>query len=152
MCEQYAVAAHCVALAWGSEPSVREARCPPRSSLQPGAPTNSRFSRSVFSPTPRTIDYGNDMQTEQILAAIDAEIAKLQEAKQLLSGASASVPQKARRGRPKGSKIAPVKDQGTRKRALSVEGRAKIAEAQRKRHASRKKAAKSAAKDVPAQL
>ena len=83
------------------------------------------------------------MQTEQIIAAIDAEIAKLQEAKQLLSAGSSSVPGKAKRGRPKGSKNVPVKVPGTRKRTLSVEGRAKIAEAQRQRHAARKKAAKS---------
>lgn len=85
------------------------------------------------------------MQTEQIIAAIDAEISKLQEAKELLSSGSASVTQKAKRGRPKGSKNAPVKEQGTRKRTLSAEGRAKIAEAQRQRHAAQRKAAKSAA-------
>ena len=85
------------------------------------------------------------MQTEQIIAAIDAEISKLQEAKELLSsGSVSSAPQRAKRGRPKGSKNAPVKEQSERKRTLSAEGRARIAEAQRQRHAARKKAVKSA--------
>jgi hypothetical protein len=79
---------------------------------------------------------------DQILSSIDAEIAKLEEAKRLLSGSPDLVPSVVRRGRPMGAtKAAPVKA----KRVMSAEGRARIAEAQRKRHAARKRAAKKAA-------
>jgi hypothetical protein len=73
------------------------------------------------------------METSAILAAIDAEIQRLQHARSVLSGDTV-----ARRGpgRPKGSSRSP------KKRQLSPEGRAKIAAAQRARWAKRKKAAK----------
>jgi len=83
---------------------------------------------------------------DQILSSIDAEIAKLEEAKRLLSGSPDLVPSVVRRGRPKGStKAAPVAAPVKAKRVMSAEGRARIAEAQRKRHAARKRAAKKAA-------
>ena len=73
------------------------------------------------------------METSQILAAIDAEIQRLQDARSLLSGDTV-----ARRGpgRPKGSPTLP------KRRQLSPEARAKIAAAQRARWAKAKKAAK----------
>ena len=85
------------------------------------------------------------MAIAEVISQIDAEIAKLQQAKALLSGSSApSV--KSGRGRPKGSKnsakavkaTAEVKPVAT-KRKLSPEGRKAIAEAMKRRWAERKK-------------
>ena len=78
------------------------------------------------------------MDVGRIVAEIDAQIAKLQQAKALLTGASAAAPVRGR-GRPKGSKNA-VKPTG-RKRNLSAEGRKRIAEAMKRRWAERRKAA-----------
>ena len=90
------------------------------------------------------------MEVNNILAVIDAEIAKLQQARALLAGAGSTTP-KARRGRPKGSKNASAAAattttaKKTRKRKLSPEGRKAIAEAMKKRWAEkRKQAAKQA--------
>jgi hypothetical protein len=78
-----------------------------------------------------------------VIAQIDAEIAKLQQAKALLSGMEAP---KSNRGRPKGSKnvstttasaVAPAKK--SPKRQLSPEGRQAIADAMKKRWAERRK-------------
>jgi hypothetical protein len=67
------------------------------------------------------------MDTNQILAEIDSEIRRLEEAKALLAGTSTT------------KAVRP----GTRKkRTLSTEARARIAEAQRKRWAKQKKAVK----------
>ena len=81
------------------------------------------------------------MEVSRIVAEIDAQILKLQQARTLLAGSCSS--RRARgRGRPKGSKnggaaaAAPV---GTRKRKLSPEGRKRIAEAMKKRWAERRK-------------
>lgn len=89
-----------------------------------------------------------------VIAQIDAEIAKLQQAKTLLSGAAAVV-KTGRRGRPKGSKntvsatTAPATKTATKaatktaaktsKRNLSPEGRKAIAEAMKRRWAERRK-------------
>jgi len=81
-----------------------------------------------------------------VIAQIDAEIAKLQQAKVLLSGATATAPVvKSGRGRPKGSKNAttvaaavPVASKST-KRKLSPEGRKAIADAMKRRWAERRK-------------
>jgi hypothetical protein len=70
------------------------------------------------------------MDTQEIIAQLDAEIARLQQLKGILS----STATKAKLGRPK--KAA--------KRTLSPEARAKIAAAQKKRWAKTKKAAKEA--------
>jgi hypothetical protein len=73
------------------------------------------------------------METSQILAEIDKEIARLSQARALLTG---STP--AKRGRkPTAAKAAKSK------RTLSPEARKRIAEAQRKRWAAQKKAAKA---------
>ena len=74
------------------------------------------------------------MNTQDILSAIDAEIARLQSARSLLAGTASG----KRRGWPRTgayeSAAAP------KKRTISVAGRKRIAEAQRKRWAKQKAA------------
>lgn len=97
------------------------------------------------------------MEVSRIIAEIDSQISKLQQARALLSDTTTSpvTPAKrAGRGRPKGSKnsvkkatatkvaapaVAPVKAKGKRK--ISPEGRKRIAEAMKKRWAERRKLA-----------
>ena len=80
------------------------------------------------------------MEVSRIIAEIDAQISKLQQARELLSGTTAKV--SSGRGRPKGSKnatksvVAPKK---ATKRKLTPEGRKRIAEAMKKRWADRRK-------------
>lgn len=93
------------------------------------------------------------MDVSLILAEIDSQIAKLQQARDILSGTSSSLPTPvksgAKRGRPKGSKNAttktaapvPLKSSTAGKRKLSPEGRKAIADAMKKRWAERKKLA-----------
>jgi hypothetical protein len=88
-----------------------------------------------------------------ILAEIDSQIAKLQQARDIISGTTstpAPVKTGGKRGRPKGSKnaitkvaaTAPLKATvKTTKRKLSPEGRKAIADAMKKRWAERKKVA-----------
>jgi hypothetical protein len=80
------------------------------------------------------------MAISDLVAQIDAEIAKLQQARALLSeGTVASVG----RGRPKGSKNAPAPAKAAKaKRRLSPEGRKRIADAMKRRWAERRKAVK----------
>ena len=85
------------------------------------------------------------MAIVDVIQQIDSEIAKLQQAKALLSSGSTTLTTpavKSKRGRPKGStnanKAASKKES---KRTLSPEARKKIAEAQRKRWAAAKKVA-----------
>ena len=81
------------------------------------------------------------MKVEEILAGIDQEIARLQQARNLLAGDA------PRRGRPRGSKAVAKKAAKSagpgrpakKQRRLSPEGRRRIAEAMRKRWAERKK-------------
>ena len=85
------------------------------------------------------------MALNEVIAHIDAEIAKLQQAKTLLTGAEAAVV-KSGRGRPKGSKNAKPANGAAvpaikGKRNLSPEGRKAIAEAMKRRWAERKSAA-----------
>jgi hypothetical protein len=82
------------------------------------------------------------VEVTQIIAEIDAQIAKLQQARQLLSGSPAVKATKGP-GRPKGSKNAKVAAPAptVRKRKLSPEGRKRIAEAMKKRWAERRKVA-----------
>ena len=85
------------------------------------------------------------MAIADVIQQIDAEIAKLQQAKSLLSGASAAPAAKSGRGRPKGSKNA-AKSVATKvatktKRKLSPEGRKAIADAMKRRWAERRKQA-----------
>ena len=81
------------------------------------------------------------MAMSEVIAQIDAEIAKLQQAKTLLSGVQAV---KTGRGRPKGSKnsvpaVAAEAKPATSKRKLSPEGRKAIADAMKRRWAERRK-------------
>jgi len=76
------------------------------------------------------------LRMTDILALIDSEIAKLQSARTLIAAAASAseIPTKRRPGRPKGT--------GKRKtRNLTPEGRARIADAVRRRWAAQKKAA-----------
>jgi hypothetical protein len=81
------------------------------------------------------------VEVSRIIAEIDGQIAKLQQARALLAG-GAGAP-RVGRGRPKGSKnTATAKEAsatGTRKRKLSPEGRKRIADAMKKRWAERRK-------------
>ena len=81
------------------------------------------------------------MEVAGIIAQIDAQIAKLQQARTLLAGTQTVT---TGRGRPKGSKnvkaataAAPAKK--ISKRKLSPEGRKRIADAMKKRWADRRK-------------
>jgi hypothetical protein len=80
------------------------------------------------------------MQTTQIIAELDAEIARLQQAKALLNGATT----KRSPGKPAASMIAaaPAATAAPKKRQMSAEGRARIAAAQKARWAKSRKAAK----------
>ena len=82
------------------------------------------------------------MEVSRIIAEIDAQISKLQQARQLLSGAVAT---HKGPGRPKGSKNAKTSSPSkSKKRRLSPEGRKRIADAMKKRWAERRTAAASA--------
>jgi hypothetical protein len=83
------------------------------------------------------------MAVVDILAAIDQEIAQLQQARTLLSGGVAPTA-KRKVGRPKKSEAIAVpaaKPAKKKKRNLSAEGRKRIAEAVKKRWAAQKAAA-----------
>ena len=81
------------------------------------------------------------MEVSRIIAEIDVEIAKLQQARTLLAGVAKSGKGP---GRPKGSKSAP---KARRRHKLSAEGRRRISESQKRRWAERRKAiAKAASK------
>jgi hypothetical protein len=82
------------------------------------------------------------MALNDILAEIDAEIAHLQQAKSLLTGSAAPA---AKRGRPKkNAQAAPSAKPAKKKRNLSPEGRARIAEAVKRRWAAQKAKQKKA--------
>jgi hypothetical protein len=85
------------------------------------------------------------LEVTRILAEIDAQIAKLQQARALLAGTGSITPTVAKKsvGRPRKT-VAPaapvVKSTGARKkRNLSPEARKRIADAQKKRWAERRK-------------
>ena len=79
------------------------------------------------------------MEVNRIIAEIDAQILKLQQARALLSGTTTT--SRTGPGRPKGSKnTASVSSKSAPgKRKLSPEGRKRIAEAMKKRWAERRK-------------
>ena len=81
------------------------------------------------------------MEVNRIIAEIDAQISKLQQARALLAGTTAAAAAHAGRGRPKGSKNAASAATTTkpRKRKLSAEGRKRIADAMKRRWAERRK-------------
>lgn len=72
------------------------------------------------------------MSLANVISSIDAEISRLQQARALLAGMDGASP-KAK---------APATKPGRKKHRLSAEARARIAEAQKKRWAAQKKAAK----------
>jgi hypothetical protein len=79
------------------------------------------------------------VEVSGIIAQIDAQIAKLQQARALLAGSTAGV---TMRGRPKGSKNAAKSAAAPKKatkRKLSPEGRKRIQDAMKKRWADRRK-------------
>ena len=80
------------------------------------------------------------MEVSNIIAEIDVQIQKLQQARDLLAGTE-EAPRRGP-GRPKGSKAASTASAptGERKRKLSPEGRKRIAEAMKRRWAERAKA------------
>jgi hypothetical protein len=94
---------------------------------------------------------GGNMNTAAIIEQIDAEISKLQQAKVLLTDATA-VSGKRAVGRPKTSKavtrILSVTPAKHLKRVMSAEGKARIAEAQKARWAAKRKQEKKAAIDI----
>ncbi len=80
------------------------------------------------------------MEVSRIIAEIDAQISKLQQARELLAGAD-SVKRNGP-GRPRGSKNAASSTPATtvsKKRKLTPEGRKRIADAMKRRWAERKK-------------
>ena len=77
------------------------------------------------------------MGIADILASVDREIALLQQARSLLSGAA---PQARKPGRPKKA-AADTPKPAKKKRRLSPEGRKRIAEAVKRRWAAQKKIA-----------
>jgi hypothetical protein len=80
------------------------------------------------------------MAVQEILAQIDAEIARLQQARALLGATGV---RKARRGRPKLNADALLLSRpAKKKRNLSPEGRARIAEAVKRRWAKQKASGK----------
>ena len=78
------------------------------------------------------------MNTHEIITTLDAEIARLQQVRVLLASSSVS----KRRGRPPASAV-PFKP--VKKRTMSAAGRKRIADAQRKRWAAQKAAARKKA-------
>ena len=77
------------------------------------------------------------MEVSKILKEIDSEIARLQEARDLLAGGEGR-----RSGRASAQSASPVR----KRRRLSAEGRKKIADAMKRRWMERKKAAAAKAK------
>ena len=73
----------------------------------------------------------------KILAAIDVEIAKLQQVRAMLGAISDPIPElvtgSKRRGRPKGSLNKQPQALGSGKRLMSAKGKARIAAAQKAR-------------------
>jgi hypothetical protein len=81
------------------------------------------------------------MDVSRILSEIDAEIARLQQARSALTAIGANGTVAPRRGRPKGSTNKTAAKKTTRKRNLTPEGRKRIAEAMKRRWAERRSAA-----------
>jgi hypothetical protein len=90
------------------------------------------------------------MDVSNILAEIDAKIASLQQARAAIVSLEdgTQAPTKAKRGRPKGStNAAKALKAPKRKRNLTPEGRARIADAMKRRWATQRKGA--AKKEAP---
>lgn len=87
------------------------------------------------------------METDKIIAQLDAEIEKLRQARAAITGSGTSTAAPQGQGRIRRS--APAKKKAARRR-LSPEARKRIAEAQRKRWAAAKKSSSGPAKKAPA--
>ena len=85
------------------------------------------------------------MDVSRILSEIDAEIARLQQARSALIGISSSGTVAPRRGRPKGS-VNKKTAKSRRKRNLTPEGRKRIADAMKRRWAERRASTKASGK------
>jgi hypothetical protein len=86
------------------------------------------------------------MDTATLISQIDAEIAKLQHARQTIAAIGTMGTPTKRRGRPaKNASSVPAPVSIPKKRTLSAEARAKIAAAQKRRWTAQKKAAKRTA-------
>lgn len=83
------------------------------------------------------------MEVQEIVAELNREIARLQEARALLAGGGAGA---VRRGRPAKKSVADAAAPKTRKRRLTPEGRKRISEALKRRWAARRKAQEKTAK------
>jgi hypothetical protein len=81
------------------------------------------------------------MDTTEIIAQIDSEIARLEQVKSILSGTTATTNTSAKRGPKPKSAPTPIT---AKKRFLSPEARGRIAAAQKARWAKVRKAAKAA--------
>ncbi|SNT14652.1 valyl-tRNA synthetase [Granulicella rosea] len=88
------------------------------------------------------------MQTEAMVAALDAEILKLQQVRAILSEVGPSLTASAVNSAVKAAKAAKPSPAAPVKRQMSAEGKARIVAAQKKRWAAVKKAARVAAKAV----
>ncbi len=88
-----------------------------------------------------------NVNLESILAEIDAQIARLQSAKALLSsGTAVTTPAIRKRGRPAKVKAkTPASRKSAKRRTMSAEAKERIRQGQLKRWAATKKAARSAA-------
>jgi hypothetical protein len=82
------------------------------------------------------------VEVNRIIAEIDGQILKLQQARALLAGTTTTSAARTGRGRPKGSKNTAASATSAttpRKRKLSPEGRKRIADAMKRRWAERRK-------------
>ncbi|MDP9039977.1 MAG: hypothetical protein M3O02_12020 [Acidobacteriota bacterium] len=90
------------------------------------------------------------MEVSRIIAEIDSQIQKLQQARELLSGSIAATGARKGPGRPKGSKNTAAASSPSParkgKRNLTPEGRKRIADAMKRRWAERRKQTAVAAK------
>ena len=87
---------------------------------------------------------GNFLEVNRILAEIDAQITKLQQARALLAGGNSAAPAVVKKavGRPRKSITTSASKATPKKRTLSAEARKRIADAQKKRWAETRKSQK----------
>jgi hypothetical protein len=81
------------------------------------------------------------MNTAKMIAALDEELSRLRQVRELLAGGAPEEPVKRKRGRPAKTAIKTTMAPVTKKRNLSDEARQRIAEAQKRRWAAQKRVA-----------
>lgn len=101
-------------------------------------PPNSQNSRGQSFSKPAFLSYPSLMAIENILSQIDAEIARLQQARKVLANIGTTSTKVGRK-----AVKATVSAKPGKKRKISAEGRKRIAEAQRKRWAAQRAKAKT---------